>query len=104
MFHFPPARWLATLLALAAACAWAQPAPAEPPALPYRSAFEGYRPYTQDKPLSWKEANETVRQRGGWRAYAKEAAGADAQEHAGHGDHAGHDAPAATQPPRKAQP
>ncbi len=46
----------------------ASPAPAE-----YRSAFEGYQPYTEEKPVSWKEANDLTGRIGGWRAYAKEA-------------------------------
>lgn len=44
------------------------PAPAE-----YRSAFEGYQPYTEEKTISWKEANDLTGRIGGWRAYAKEA-------------------------------
>ena len=40
---------------------------------PYRSAFEHYQPFAEDKVLPWKEANDTVRAIGGWRAYAKEA-------------------------------
>jgi hypothetical protein len=99
MFNFLPARWLAVLLALAACAAGAQsgPAPAATvateaaPPLAYRSAMEGYKPFVEEKPVPWKEANETVRQRGGWKAYAKEGAGAaegkpsDATDpHAGH--------------------
>jgi len=87
MFPSLPARWLAVLPAMAAAlAAAAQPAPASAPraeeaatraptTLSYKSALEGYRPFTDDKPIPWKEANETVRQRGGWKAYAEEAAG-----------------------------
>ena len=44
---------------------------AAPPA--YRSAFEGYQPYTDEKIVNWKQANDTVGQIGGWRAYSKEA-------------------------------
>ena len=44
---------------------------ATPPA--FRSALEGYRPYTDEKIVNWKEANDTTGQIGGWRAYAKEA-------------------------------
>lgn len=70
-----PARWLVTLSALTALNAWAQPA--QSPALQpwptsFRSAFEGYRPFTEEKALSWKDANDTVGQIGGWRAYARE--------------------------------
>ena len=100
MFHSLPARWLAVLPAMAAAlAAAAQPAPAPAPraeeaatraptTLSYKSALEGYRPFTDDKPIPWKEANETVRQRGGWKAYAEETAGGGASEapaaHQGH--------------------
>jgi hypothetical protein len=41
--------------------------------VPYRSAFENYRSFTDEKIQSWKQANDTVGQIGGWRAYAKEA-------------------------------
>ncbi|MDQ0572157.1 hypothetical protein QFZ42_003991 [Variovorax paradoxus] len=91
MFHSSPARWLAVFPAMAALAAMAQtppdtaPAPAAPapgaaaPAvLTYKSAFDGYRPFADEEPVPWKEANETVRQRGGWQAYAKEAAGTGA--------------------------
>ena len=39
----------------------------------YRSAFEGYPPYNDEKIAPWKESNDTVGKIGGWRAYAKEA-------------------------------
>jgi hypothetical protein len=64
-----------------ASVALAQPAPT-PPVAPrmtqaapagFQSALEGYRPYTDDKVLNWKAANDTTAQIGGWRAYAKEA-------------------------------
>jgi hypothetical protein len=48
-------------------------APAEAPA--FRSAFEGYKPYTDDGAPEWKKANDAVGQIGGWRAYAREAQG-----------------------------
>ena len=44
---------------------------AAPP--PYRSALEGYRAYTDEKIVDWKDANATVARIGGWREYAKEA-------------------------------
>lgn len=73
-----PARWLAASCAVAALSALAQPVPAppgttsaaNPPAPTYKSAFEGYRPFADDKPLPWKEANESVRRRGGGSARA----------------------------------
>lgn len=88
MFHSSPARWLAVLPAMAALAAGAQPAPANsgaaeastPPVLTYKSALEGYRPFADEKPIPWKEANETVYRRGGWQAYAKEASGTGAAD------------------------
>ena len=45
------------------------------PALQYRSVFQGQRPAAAElEPADWLRANETVRQVGGWRAYAREAA------------------------------
>ncbi|KQP22714.1 hypothetical protein [Pseudorhodoferax sp. Leaf267] len=94
-----PAHWLAALASLVALAAVAQPAPPAPPAAPpavpaYRSAFEGYRPMADDKPIPWRQANETVRQRGGWKAYAQEA-----EAPAAEGPHKGH-----AMPPAKARP
>lgn len=48
-------------------------ASASVPALSYRSSFARYRGLVDDKPLSWREANETVARIGGWRVYAREA-------------------------------
>ena len=45
----------------------------------YRSAFDGYKPYTDDKLLNWKDANDTTGRIGGWRVYAKEAQQPDAK-------------------------
>ena len=72
---FLPARWLAVLPALAVFSAAGQTASA-PVALPenadlsFRSSMEGYKPFADEKPIAWKQANEVARQRGGWRAYA----------------------------------
>ncbi len=41
--------------------------------LPFESAFRGYRGYADEPVASWREANDQVRQIGGWRAYAREA-------------------------------
>ena len=49
------------------------PQPLQPPAI-FQSAMEGYKPYTDDKTVDWKAANDTAALIGGWRAYAKEAA------------------------------
>lgn len=107
MFQPMLARWLAVssgLLTLAASAqtpaalparaaasapvARTQAAPGE-----YRSALEGYQPYSENRMVPWKEANDTVGKIGGWRVYAKEAA-------EGHGQqgHAGHAASAASAP------
>ena len=37
------------------------------------SAFDGYKPYTDEPIGNWKAANENVAQIGGWREYAKQA-------------------------------
>ncbi len=50
--------------------------PAVPPAAtlaPYKSAFEGYRAYSDDKMTSWRAANDEVARVGGWREYARQA-------------------------------
>lgn len=39
----------------------------------YRSAFEGYQPYTDETTGDWKAINATTAAVGGWRVYAKEA-------------------------------
>ncbi len=48
------------------------------PAAAYTSALSTYRRLGEDKPVPWKEANETVNRIGGWRAYAREAQRPDA--------------------------
>ncbi len=72
---------LATACSALAATAFAQQAPApaaRPPAadaMPssvYRSAWSGYRPFADEKVISWKDANDEVRRIGGWRAYLRE--------------------------------
>ena len=67
-------------------------ADAAPPA--YRSALEGYQPYTDEKTVNWKEANDTAGRIGGWRAYAKQAARPETPDTAAKPDpHAGHAKP-----------
>lgn len=69
---------------------------ATPPALTFHSALDGYQPFVEEKAIPWKEANDTVYRRGGWRAYAKEAAAGsndDAQPAGGADPHAGHSMP-----------
>ncbi len=59
----------------AAALPPAPPAPPSALAAPaaYHSALDGYQPYTDEKTVNWKEANDTTARIGGWRTYAKEA-------------------------------
>ena len=51
--------------------------PADPkaavPVSAYRSSLSRYQPFTEPELATWRETNELVRQRGGWRAYAREA-------------------------------
>ena len=69
---------LATLTAQAQPAAKAaRPDPLDPtasaPALRYVSSFSQYRLLGDEKPASWRDANDTVARIGGWRAYAREA-------------------------------
>lgn len=54
-----------------------RPDPLDPqarvPAAAHPSPLASYRRLGDDKPVSWKEANERVNRIGGWRAYAREA-------------------------------
>ena len=79
----------ATLIASASTAGFAQTKSATPaasaataaparPASGYQSAFDGYRPFSEQKVLSWRESNDLVGRIGGWQAYAREAAGGDA--------------------------
>lgn len=80
------------------------PQPGSAVELPYQSAFEGYRRFSDEKVGSWREANDNVGRIGGWREYAKEAQRPDSSApaptpgtsgtapaardpHAGHGKH-----------------
>lgn len=47
--------------------------PADKPAS-YKTAFEGYRRYEDQKVQPWRDTNDTVGRIGGWRAYAREGA------------------------------
>lgn len=73
-----PALLSATLLAgQATAQTTATTAPSTKPVVttpvPYKSAFEGYQAYSDDKMTNWKTANDEVARIGGWREYAKQA-------------------------------
>jgi hypothetical protein len=63
---------LAALCALVLPSAYAQDASP----LAHRSALEDYRPFAQEEVQPWKQTNDTVREAGGWKAYAREIAGA----------------------------
>jgi len=78
------------LFALAAvtagsAAAQARPDPADArakaPPVEYRSAFEGYRPYTEPELAPWRAVNEEVRQVGGHLGIVR------TSKPAGHGGH-----------------
>lgn len=78
MHQLSPAQWLAVLPTLAALTVSAQNAAAptatiQSPSVSFRSAFEGYQPYTDEKIANWKESNDNTGRIGGWREYAKEA-------------------------------
>lgn len=62
---------------MASMVAGAQPASVNNTGAPetYRSAFEGYQVFSNDKVANWKDANDTVGEIGGWRVYAQEARG-----------------------------
>lgn len=55
----------------------ARPDPLDPkasvPTLRYESPFAQYRRLGEEKPVSWRDANDTVTRIGGWRVYAREA-------------------------------
>lgn len=70
------------LAALAAGVVTAQerrPDPAEAkakvPPVEYRSAFEGYRPYAEEKVAPWRESNEAVKPKPAAKPPAKDAHG-----------------------------
>ncbi len=48
-------------------------AKASVPRLVYRSSLVPAPPGQADKPIGWRDANDTVTRIGGWRAYAREA-------------------------------
>jgi hypothetical protein len=67
-----PLAFASALMACATHAQTATPAPATSSA-PYPSAFEGYKPYTDETIGNWKAANDTTARIGGWREYARQA-------------------------------
>ena len=63
-------RLLPLAVALGAAAAAAQSPTAAPPS--WRPPLAGYQPFTDEKVVSWKDANDNVGRIGGWREYARE--------------------------------
>lgn len=105
MYLLSRQRSLAAASLLATAAVFAQDKPAapaesasaprsgEPAAVTFQSALQGYRPFSEEAVAPWRQTNETVRQAGGWREYAKEAAGAKGPERKPD-SHESHHAPA----------
>ena len=61
----------------------ADPKVSVPPAL-YLSPLRAYQGLAEPPVAPWRETNELVRQRGGWRAYAREAREPEGRGHVGH--------------------
>lgn len=85
MFSFSPRQWPALMPLVFAATAHAQALQAQAqaqdavaPTVQFESALRNYTPFTDEKIVPWKQSNDTVRQVGGWRVYAREAAQPDA--------------------------
>jgi hypothetical protein len=74
--------WAAASLAHAQADPVTSAPEAPPINAAYTSAFEGYVPWNDTAIAPWATSNATVDARGGWRAYAKEAADARRRERA----------------------
>lgn len=66
--HRPIVIALAALAASTVAAQEARPNPTDPqarvPGVEYRSAFEGYRPFAEEKLAPWRESNEAVKDGG----------------------------------------
>ena len=76
---------VATSALLASASSYAQhdhpatvPPTSNPVTLKFDSVLSHYRPMTDQKIGSWRDANDTVTRVGGWRAYLKESQTPDA--------------------------
>ena len=63
--------------------------PADPmapvPAALYASPLQAHQGFVEPQVAPWRDTNERVRQRGGWRAYAREAREPDAAQPAARG-------------------
>lgn len=73
----------------------------------YNSAFEGYRPFAAEEIQDWRRSNDTVREIGGWRAYAREISGGQgpgSQPAPSDASARPAPAPAPAQPPKAADP
>jgi hypothetical protein len=77
LFLFLCGSTLAAAASAADAPAAARPDPAAAnapvPPVQYKSPFAGFRALGDDKPVGWRQANDTVNGIGGWRVYAREA-------------------------------
>jgi hypothetical protein len=76
--RFRPAVLAVLTLAPVLAAAQSGTTPATPQPV-YRSAFEGYRAFTDEPVRPWRETNDAVGRIGGWKAYARETQAPDAQ-------------------------
>ncbi len=80
LFSKLPAALVLLAVSLGAAQAGAQTAANSRPPPAYRSTLENYQPFTEEKIVNWKEANDSAARIGGWREYAKEASQAQTPE------------------------
>jgi hypothetical protein len=86
--------FLSSLTAIPAGAQATPPVKAEPSPKPphtakssgFRSTFENYQRFDAELPLTdWRKVNETVHDRGGWKAYARESVKANAAKPVGEG-------------------
>lgn len=67
---------IASMAVIPVAQGQARPTPDSPagqvdaPAVPYESAFKGYRKLEDQPVASWRDANDLVHRLGGWKAFA----------------------------------
>ena len=76
MSRIPFAFALTSMAVIFVAQGQARPIPDSPggqvdvPAVPYESAFKGYRKLEDQPVASWRDANDLVHRLGGWKAFA----------------------------------